>query len=221
MFKDLISDLQGLNASSTELAKSQAGDGGDAVIQSAAETGGDANLQAGENAGAGDGDAGGEGSGDGASEEGDELSKSFEVTLENGQKFKALDATDLVKSLTEKMGTLESATGEALGLCVTMLKSLAADNAALHAEVAKLAKTGTGRSSLLAIVPQKDAPGAGGSTALVKSEAKPMSGQEFLTKSETAYNEKKITARELMLAESHINRGEAVPAAIIQKVMGS
>lgn len=227
MFKDLIDDLQGLadKSGGADLTKSNAGDAADTNIAAAADTGGDANNPGG-NTGAtiDDGEGGGEGDGEGGGGEGDgegELSKSFEVTLEDGSKFKALDATELVKSLNDKMGSLEAATGEALGLCVSLIKSLHADNVALHAEVAKLAKSGTGRVSTLAIV-GKEVPGSGGATTMAKSDAdKGMKPEDFLAKSEVAFNAQKITGRELATVEAYLNRGAPVPQDLIRKVLGS
>lgn len=233
-FKKLLGELQ-------DLAKSQAGNADDANIQAAGATGGDSNNggegggEAGASAGASadagggaeggaagaTGGEGGEGGGDGE----DGLVKSFEVELADGSKAKAIDPDSLIKSMTDmhgRLGTVESDVGEALGVCVTLIKSLVADNAKMRADLKTLSKQGTGRVTLLSIAGKNTeaAPGAVAAT-LAKSDAdKGMKPQEFLAKAESAFNGKALSGRDLALAESHINRGEAVPMHIIQAVMG-
>lgn len=214
MFKDLIADLEGLAA---PLAKSQAGDAGDANIQAAGATGGDSGDGGEGAAGAG----AGEGAGEGDEEDDPSLAKSFEVELSNGTKFKAMDASDLIKSFAERMDAAESATGEALGLCVTMLKSLAADNARLTEAVGKLAATGSGRTSVLSIIGKNTAAAGSGATLTKSHASEGMKPQEFLAKSEAAFDAGKLTAREISLIETTINRGDQMPAALIQKVMSA
>jgi hypothetical protein len=227
MFKKLIADLQGLSGAAT-LAKSQNADADDANIQAAAATGGDAgstndqgaSADAGAGADGGDGGDGGDGDGAGAGEE--DLSKSFEIELPSGQKVQAFDASEMLKSLTARQDAMESGVGEALGLAVDLIKSLSADNAAMHEQLAKLSATGGGRKAMLAIVP-RNGEGAGGTTTLAKSAGADngMKPSEFLLKSEQAFDAQKISGRELSLIETHINRAEAIPAHLIQKVMAA
>lgn len=240
MFKDLIADLTGLAAASNKggtLAKSAGADAADANIQTAGATGGDSG-DGGEGA-AGDGAAGAAGAGgdgaggDGAGDvdgdgDGDDapMAKSFEVTLEGGEKFHAVDATDMLKSLTARMEDVETSAGEALGLAVTLLKSQAAEISDLRGRVEQLAGSGRGRQATLVIVPKDGAPAAGGST-LTKSltpgeqDKGGMKPQEFLLKAEAAFDASKLTGNELGQIETYINRGMQIPAPLIQKVMAA
>lgn len=228
-FKELIADLQGVaDGAASTLAKSATpgGDAGDQNIADAGATGGDSGDggegSASTTAGVpGDGDAGaapGAVAGDEEESEEGEVVKSFEVTLEDGKKFQAMDATDLLKSVHARVADVEQSAGQALGLCVTMIKSLVADNVVLADQIKKLSGTGGGRQAVLAILP-KNAPVPG--NTLTKSEPVAMNGQDFLMKAETAFNLEKISGRDLALAESHINRGEPVPARLIQAVMSA
>lgn len=223
-FDQLIADLKGVaEGQGSTLTKSDAAGADDANIQAAGATGGDSGT-GGEGAAAAAAAEAGAGAGEGGNENEDgELAKSFEVQLENGQKFQAVDATELLKSLNARVGDVETSAGEALGLCVELIKSQGAQIADLHAQVKKLAGSGTGRMATLAIVPRDSQTAAGGAAAtreLAKSE-QTISAQDFLLKAEAAFNAEKLPGRDLALIESHINRGEKLPAALIQKVMAA
>lgn len=232
-FKQLISDLTGLaDKKAAPLAKSNPGDAGDAAIQAAGETGGDSgdggegSAAAGDGAGDGAGGdtvAGGDGSAADGSEggDGDDMSKSFEVTLEDGSKFKAVDASTLLKALNDRVEDVETSAGQALGLCVDMIKSLVASNAALEARVAKMAGSGTGRVAVLSVVGKGANAGTPSGTPLIKSEDKGMKPHEFLAKAEAAFDAGKLPGKDMSLIETYINRAEPIPQNLIQKVMSA
>lgn len=228
MFKELIADLGALAAKAPDLTKSQTIDPADTKIADAGATGGDSGDGGEGSAGNGDGDGAGgsgEGGGDG---DGDDLTKSFEVTLENGKKFQAVDASEMLKALTTRQDEIETSTGEALGMCVTLLKSLSADNERLSGIVTKqdealrkLAGTGAGRQAVVAVL-GKVTPGSGGGSDLVKSNVdKGMKPAEFLLKAEAQFNAGRLDGRQLAHIETIINRGEQMPAEYIQKVVGT
>lgn len=220
MFKELIADLNGLAAKNApDLSKSQAGDAADANIQAAGATGGDSG-DGGEGAASNADADGGDGEGDG--EEGD-LAKSFEVTLEGGKKFQAIDASDLLKSLNARIEDIEKGTGEALGAVTLLIKSLVAQNAQLTEAIQKMGTTGAGRKAVVTLV-GKTTPAEGGTLAKGahgQGGEQTMKPQEFLLKSENAFEAGAITGRELSLIETHINRAEAIPAPLIQKVVNA
>lgn len=230
-FKKLLEELD-------IMAKSQpaAGDD-DEIIQSAANSGGDSNngqdaatsaadsaaaaaAAAGADgaAGAGDGAAGAEGADGGAADGAEQpMAKSFEVKLDSGETAQVIDAEELVKSLVDRIDAAESETGEVLGACVALIKSQGAQIEKLTASIAKLAGSGTGRKAVLSVAARADATLRKSETGADKVGLKPA---EFLAKAETAFNGKAISGNDLSLAEACINRGEKVPAHIIQRVMG-
>lgn len=245
-FKKLLADLAVVQKD--VLAKSTAGDAADANIQQAGATGGDANdaaagdsqaagaagggaaaggaeggAEGGAAGGAEGGAAGGEG---GTEEEGGAMVKSFEVTLDDGSKFQAVDAGEMIADLTKSLNTLEADAGQALGIAIDLIKSQQTQIDGLTAAVRKLASSGSGRQAVLSIVGKTSAAdltkgghGAAGAGAGGSGDGEgAITAREFLVKSEQAFDKKAISGRELGLIETMVNRGEKIPVDLIKKV---
>jgi hypothetical protein len=236
-FKKLLADLA--TVQKDVLAKSTASDPADAAIAAAGATGGDSkDPKAGDSqaaaaaagaTGATGGDKPGATGGDkpNPDDKGGDLAKSFTVKGPDGEEFEAIDAGELLGNLQKSLSSLETDAGEALGVCIELIKSQQAQIDGLTASVRKLGESGTGRKAVLSVV-QRDTTsgqgGKGGSGADTLAKGGQGGGEstitraEFLAKSEQAFDAGKLNGQELGLIETFINRGEPVPAHLIQKV---
>ena len=238
-FEALIEEI---GAHSDELAMVKAlpadepaaeGDDDKKILEAAAEGGNaDAQAEASAEVAAEDEDKDGEkAEGDEpAAAEGDKpaLAKSFEVTLENGDKVEAVDGTELLKALGDRLEATEGQLATVLtGLSSmvksqtaliqeqgALLKSQAGEIAAQAARIDALAGKGAGRKAVLSV---HEKPVAG---ALAKSEPTGLSPKEFMAKALDAQTAGRLTGLDIAVAEHHINRGTPVPAEIVARVVG-
>lgn len=220
-FEKLLGDLQELQ----DLQKAQAPaavaeDDDEKVAAAAADSGVDTQAeQPGGDATEPDGDEGA-GAGDGDGDE-EPMGKSFEFVGEDGQKHEAVDGTELVKSLMAKIDTQESSMTKALGVAVDLiksqgdlLKSQGEQIADLTGRIERLSNEGRGRKATVSVA---EKPAAG---ELQKSEPAGVSGQEFMTKALAAQADGKLTGRDVAIAETSLQKGLAVPADIVKRVLG-
>lgn len=214
-FDKLLSELQQLQSEQEEtMSKALPADDGkdDEKIQAAAEEGGamDASNEP-------DGDEGadaGAGDGDGDGDEGKPMAKSFTLKLEDGTEVEATDGTELVKSLTQRLEKTEGQMAKALEQAVGLIKGQGDLIKSLTEQVKKLSGEGRGRKAVVSVV-EKPAPG----TTMAKSEPQGLTGEEFMTKAMDAMKAGKITSLDVATAEACLNRGAAIPASIIQRVV--
>jgi len=198
-FDELLGELQ-------TLAKAQEGDG--KIVAASGEAGGDEDdLDA-------DGNPIAKPGGDEAP-----MGKSFRVKLADGTEVEAQDGTELVKALQDRVEATEGSMAKALHAAVGLIKSQGEQLKALHAKVAAIGGEGRGRKSTLTVAEKP----AAGEAALAKSQAGEggLTGSEFLAKAHDGMNAGRITARELMDAEAHINRNLPPPEAIVRKVLAT
>lgn len=199
-FDELLGELE-------TLAKAQPAEDGDEKIVAAAAEGG------GQGVGEPDGDEDGEGAGDGDGDEGKTMSKSFEVTLPDGSKVQAQDGTALVKALQDRIEGTETVMAKALEAAVGLIKSQGEQIAALSSKVKALSSEGKGRKAVLTVVEKPSA-------TLAKSTAdEGMKPEEFMAKALDAQKLGRITGIEVATAEAYLNRGQPVPASIIERVV--
>lgn len=224
-FEQLIADMEVL-AKAIPQPGTQDGAADDAAIQALAG-GADADDKAATGSAAADvaadgdldGDAGVDVDGDGdagAAGDGEQMAKSFSFTLEDGTEVEAVDGTELVKSLGARLDAGQETMLKALGMTVDLIKSQAGQIEAMGARMDAMAGEGRGRKTLLA-VSEKVTPAAGN---LQKSQAVGLSHKEFFAKADIAQKAGRITAVEVCTAEAYLNKGQAVPAHIIQRVLG-
>jgi hypothetical protein len=212
-FEKLFSEIQELGSEQETMNKAlPAGDGADDEnIQAAAEDGGDMD-------GAGAEDGAGEDTGDDGD---DTLGKSLgTVTLADGTKADAIDGTELVKSLMSQVDELKSSSTaregqmtKALEGAVGLLKTQQTMLKSLQEQVTKLGGVGRGRKAVLTISEKIPA-----GSAMNKSEAPGMSGQEFMAKALDAQKAGRIQGVEVATIEGYLNRGMPVPAHLIARV---
>lgn len=208
-FEKLLGEIAGLAAEQESMAKALPADNGEdeATIQAAAAEGGAGPQEpdADDKGGAPDGDA---------DDEGKPMAKSFKLTLEDGTELEAQDGTELVKSLQERIEKNEGNMAKALESTVGLIKAQGEMIKSLTEKVTKLSGEGRGRKTVVSVV-EKPAAGA----TMVKSEAAGMSADQFFAKALDAQKSGRISGTEIAIAETCLNRGEAIPAHIIQRVV--
>lgn len=209
-FDELLAELTLAAEEQSTLAKAMPADDGedDEAIADAAEEGKgeEANPEDGEG-----GEAGGEEGGEG---EGKPMAKSMTV---DGEEFQVVEVDQLIKSLTDLTGRVETNEGvlaKALETTLGTIKTQGEMIKSLNAKVEKLAGQGRGRKTVLAIS-EKPEPGA----TLAKSHQPeaPKPG-EVLAKALSAQQAGRITAHDVSRCEIAFQSGVAMPADVLARI---
>lgn len=210
-FDQLMAELDQLGQDQVAMAKALPADDGkdEEKIQAAAAEGG---LEGGA-AGDGDGDDKG-GKPDGDGDDKGAMAKSFEVTLPDGTKVQAQDGAEMVKALTERLDNTETTMAKALGDAVNLIKGQAGLIKSLQEKVIKLSNEGRGRKAVVNLV---DKPAG---TPMAKSEPAGVTPDVFFAKALDAQKAGRISGTDVAYAESLLNRGQNLPEALVQRVMG-
>lgn len=176
------------------------------------------NIQAAAAEGGQDGDGDDDGNKpDGDADDKGQMVKSFEVTLETGEKAQAFDGTEMLKAMQadfeSRLGKSDANVAAALTQVTGVLKSQNELIKSLQQQVSALGNEGRGRKAVVSIA-EKPA-------TLAKSQAADgVSPEVFFAKALTAQKEGRISGTDVALAETMLNRGQAIPEALIQRVMG-
>jgi len=222
----MSSEFEKLAAELEVLAKAQPATEDDKVLAAAKEAGVDAD-QVGDTktpdaTGNADADAAGVADDDEDEDEDEEvLGKSFQVVGGDGTPVTAYDATDLIKSLNDRVSALESGhgndedrrehLGKSLTLITDLIKSQAGEIQALKATVESLGKQGAGRKAVLTVTERPD--------TMTKSVQPPsMNTESFMMKANAAYNAGRITGKDLTVCDVSLRHKEPIDAALIQKI---
>lgn len=219
-FDQLMTELQQLGQDQEQMTKALPADDGkdeDKIQAAAAEGGLDGGAGGGE-AAAGAGGEGGEG-GDADDEgkgEGAPMAKSFQLTLDDGTVIEAQDGTELVKALADDLNTTKATMAKALGDAVGLIKGQADMIKSLSDQVKKLSGEGRGRKAVLSVV-EKPAPVA--ATMAKSQQAEGVTPEIFFAKALDAQKAGRISGTDIAVAESCLNRGQAIPENIVQRVM--
>lgn len=226
-FAQLLADLDTLSTATAEgdtIVKSMAAEGDDDGAAAGADDGAAADDGAGAEddaaiaAAAADGEAAGEAADAGEGEGDEPLTKSFRFSTDDGEEVEAVDATDLLKSLVERVESNETDMGKAVGMLTDLVKSQVAELGALRSEVSRLGSVGRGRKAVVTIA---DKPGAGDLAKSLPGEGEEgITANDFMAKAMDACTAGKITGLEVARCESYLNRGLDVPANIKTKVLG-
>lgn len=147
--------------------------------------------------------------------EGDEapMGKSFDLTLDDGTKVEAFDATELLKALGARQDGVETAMTKALSITIDTIKVQGDLIKSLQADVTRLANAGRGRKTAVTLVDKVDP------ASLAKSEPTGMGAAEFMAKALSLQEQGKLSGLDVSRAESYLNRGLEIPADIRTKVM--
>lgn len=226
----MSSEFEKLAAELEVLAKAQPATEEDKVLAAAKDAGVDTE-QVGETAEEDDsaadaaGVSGPDGDGDADDQEDEVLGKSFQVVGSDGAPVKAYDATDLIKSLNERIGGLEAEKeteaerrehlGKSLESIADLLKSQSERIDTLQKAMVNMSKQGFGRKAVLTVTEKPD-------TTMAKSvQSDGVDGNEFMAKAMGALKSGRISAMEVSIAEGSLNRGIPIREDIVSRVMGN
>lgn len=209
-FQELLAELQGSQAAALAKAlPADEGNGDEKIAAAAAEGGGQ--------------EAGEPKKKDGDVDEGGDkppMAKSLKVTTETGEQVDAIDATELIKSLTDQVETLggkltatETNLAKALTDTLTLVKGQSQLIKSMSERLDALGKTGGGRKAVLTV----HEPLAKSQAAAEPEGIKP---QELLTKAMVAQKEGRLMAHQVSAVETYINRGAPVPEHLVKAILG-
>lgn len=132
------------------------------------------------------------------------------TTIVDGEEVEAIDATEILKSLGDRVDANSSVLAKALD---TTLKALSSQNAlikSLSDKVEKLSGQGRGRKTVVTVHERQ------GST-MAKSEPEVVQPGQILAKALSAQAAGRLTASDVSKVETALNIGASVPADIAAK----
>lgn len=149
------------------------------------------------------------------------MEKSFKFELDNGETVEAIDATKLVKGLQKRLADAEarltksfqdneSAGIKVSGKILDLLKSQAAEIASLKDKVASFGNEGRGRKAVLTV--------HDGGLAAPTQKTLESAKTELLAKASAAFDQGRITGRELTETDVALRRNEVPSQEILAKL---
>ena len=149
--------------------------------------------------------------------EGNPFAKSFNGTTADGQEFEAIDGTELIKSLNERIDVMaktadteKSDLTKSLTILVDMIKGQGVLIKSLNERIEVLAKSGAGRKSVTA--PTMDMQKS-------LSDGAPLNAQGFMLKANAAFDAGRITGKDLTICDVALRHGAEIDQAIVSKIM--
>lgn len=202
LFEQLLSSLNTELDEQTQLAKSLPAKDGedDEAIQAAAAEGDDADDKNPE---------------DNEPDEGDKPIAKSVTAMVDGEEVEAIDATELLKSLQDRVDEHDDVLAKALTTTLATVKAQGEMIKSLNAEMKKLAGKGAGRKTVLTVVEKP----AAGEQDMTKSQQDGMTTGEFMAKANAAFAAGKLTGIELTTADVAIRQGAPIPAGIMAKAL--
>jgi len=206
-FDELLKSLQTVADDNEELAKAlPTDDADDEKVEAAAEE-----------AGAVDPDA--DPAADEPEDDKEPMAKSITI---DGEEFEAVDATELIKSLTDRIGSNESVLAKALETTVAALNSQSTLIKSLQAEVKSLGAQGRGRKTVLTVL---EKPGITSSTpaeTLAKSQSQDgVTHEEFFAKANSLFDCKKISGSELNMISVSLREKQPIDQKLVTKILNT
>lgn len=146
------------------------------------------------------------------------MAKSFIVTTADGEKHEAVDGTELIKSLNDKVEALQKGADsektdltKSLTILADVIKSQGALIKSLNDKVEIISNQGAGRKSVTTPTP-----------AMIKSlqSDQPLSGQEFMLKANAAFDAGRITGKDLTVCDVALRMGSTLDQNLVNKILG-
>lgn len=202
LFEQLLSSLNTELDEQTQLAKSLPAKDGedDEAIQAAAAEGDDADDKNPE---------------DNETDEDDKPIAKSVTAMVDGEEVEAIDATELLKSLQDRVDEHDDVLAKALTTTLATVKAQGEMIKSLNAEMKKLAGKGAGRKTVLTVVEKP----AAGEQDMTKSQQDGMTTGEFMAKANAAFAAGKLSGQELTTADVAIRQGAPIPAGIMAKAL--
>ncbi len=132
----------------------------------------------------------------------------------DGEEVDAVDATEIIKSLQDRVLGVEETLVKALQTTLNTVKTQGDMIKSLQEKFAKISSQGSGRKTVLSIV---EKPEVGGET-MVKSE-QGITPDAFFAKAQAAFDSNKITGLELTTIDVSLRSGQALPPELIAKTL--
>lgn len=144
------------------------------------------------------------------------MAKSYVLKGADGEEIEAIDGTELVKSLIERIEGNETAAIEAVTGLLGVVKSQGALIKSMQTDLAAFKDSGKPRKTVLTVAERP----AGKSEELAKSQVSDgVTPTEFMVKALEAQVAGKLTSRDIALAEQLINSGQPIPVSIRRAVL--
>lgn len=144
------------------------------------------------------------------------MTKAMTVTGPDGKELEAIDATEIIKALQDKVGEHDTVLAKALTGLTSTIQKQGALIKSLQENVAKLSGQGAGRKAVIVAV---EKPGVGGDlTKSQGAEDGKLTVDEFFAKAEAAYGAEKISGAELRSIDVARRYGSPIDPALIRKV---
>jgi hypothetical protein len=141
------------------------------------------------------------------------IAKSMTTVIDN-EEVEVVDATELIKSLTDRMSSNEQVLAKALTATTAALQESHKMIKSMSDRIDQLANQGRGRKTVI-VAHEKNTP----VDTLAKSQqAEQPTGGQILAKALDAQKLGKITGADVSRAETAINNGVAVPADILARI---
>ncbi|MFZ4538505.1 hypothetical protein [Propionivibrio sp.] len=156
---------------------------------------------------------------EGDKEEGNPFAKSFNGTTADGEEFEAIDGTEMIKSLNDRIDLMaqgaedeKSDLAKSMEVLVGIIKSQGTLIKSLQESYVALANSGSGRKSI-------NAP----TGAMIKSlqSNEPLNAGSFMAKANLAFDAGRISGKDLTICDVALRQGCEIDAAIVNRVMAS
>jgi hypothetical protein len=143
----------------------------------------------------------------------DQFGKSFTIKTNGGEEFEAIDGTELVKSLIAEMADNKTSTTKALQATISIISKQGEMIKSLQADVRKLGNSGSGRKTVLNIAERKPV-----ETMAKSQNEEGATPEQFMTKALEAQKAGKITALDVSLAETYMNKSMMPPEDLVRRI---
>lgn len=146
------------------------------------------------------------------------MTKSFSGTTADGEPFEAIDGTELIKSLNNKIEALQKGAEtektdltKSLTILATVIKSQGALIKSLNDKVEALSNQGSGRKSVTSPT-----------GAMIKSlqSDQPLDAQGFMLKANAAFDAGRITGKDLTVCDVALRMGSMLDQNLVNKILG-
>lgn len=177
---------------------------------------------------------------EGKGEHKEHMAKSFTLKTDDGETLQVVDASDLIKALGGRLDETTASIQETFASVVgvmkaqgELVKSLTAKYEeqtatiagqdtlikSLQAEVTKLGSQPAGRRAVVTVAERQASP----ATEVMAKAGMPegVTTEDFFAKALNMQSEGKLTGVDIAIAEASLNAGQAVPASIVRRVLGT
>ena len=145
-----------------------------------------------------------------------EFGKSFEFTDASGKKHEAVDATELVKSLIDRVEAADETLAKALTAMNGVMSKQGELIKSLSTQLQTLSSQGRGRKAVLNVSEKPDA------GVMTKSQTEDgMTSEQFFAKANAAFDAEKISGKDLNVISVSLRGNHPIDPSLIQRVISA